>query len=1059
MKKVLKYILYIILSLFIFIILLTVIAKITEDKITHLVLERVSKQIQAPVTIEHVSFKLLRKFPLATIELNGVCLQSQNDVNETDSSIAAQDTILSIQRLFFSVKTKPLFNSVFEIVKIEIDGADINYSVDSLGITNIDFLLDTTQTEDTSVSAPLNLTLKELRIKNTSCTYSDAVLKANALVFIPEIKINAKAKDDKYSASVKGNMELSNCAFEGTNLHLMQKMALKFKIDYDNNDVEINQLEVNTDGAQLSVSGSATLGDTLITELEISGQKWDLAELIKYAPNGMLKEYGVNNVAGLIDFESTVKGMYADSLLPEVTLNIEMKKGSLETQDYPALKNLAFKGTLTNGLMRNNKTTQVDFKSFHVETEQSKFDVAFKIVDIDHPKYEVKTDFEITVQEFKNFIPDSLLKSIEGVVSASIYTKGQLPDSIGDDFVDYIAANSSATINFKNFNINLDDTLIINSFSAGLIYAPNLFKINNLSVSVPAYKVHLKNTSLDTKILGKLSNPESLDFDIKKLQIETNKSKFTISGRIKNPENPKYKVQTHLSLNLAEVKTMLPDTLMKTLSGTVLMDINSWGTLNLDSIAEQANEIVFKQTDFNIRFKDVYVEMPDDPMTKVENFGAKIIMNPQHISINKLAGNFAGVDFAMDSTEILNVYETFIQERRDIDLIVQTVIDMGTIDYNKLMVMMPVDTATIKTDSTKNTPTESALTKNTQISPTKEGETLTESQAIETEDTANIQLVSLLPDFNALGIPHFLMRGRVTVKQIKYEKNVLDEISLLFRFADSLYVIDQFKLKTCGGEVNTSVKFDARKWEQPLLDIKNEISHMDLRQLLMDNDNFGDTVLTYDKVTGTLTSMFHIRLFFIGDSIPTEKIRVKGEFTLENGRIYDYKPLAELSKNIGGLKELDKLEFNTLNSSIFMFKNKIYIPKTNVVSSAMDISAFAMQSMADDYEYHLVVHLSDVLAGKSTKLIEEQAKQSKRDGITEERNGLSLVSMQIGADKRNGFDNAKLKKKFQNDLNRQQGFLNLLFDPGLVNFSTELDRTARNRAILKDDDAINHENK
>jgi hypothetical protein len=769
----------------------------------------------------------------------------------------------------------------------------------------------------------------------------------------------------------------------------------------------------------------------------------------------MLKEFGVNNVAGLIDFESTVKGMYADSLLPEVTLNIEMKKGSVEIQDYPALKNMAFKGTLTNGLMQNNKTTQVDFKAFHAETEQSKFDVAFKIVDIDHPTYEVKTDMEITVQEFKDFIPDSLLKSIEGVVSASIYTKGQLPDSIGDDFVDYIAANSSATITFKNFNINLDDTLIINSFSAGLIYAPNLFKINNLSVSVPAYKVHLKNTSLDTKILGKLSNPKSLDLDIKKLHIETNKSKFDFAGRVKNPENPEYKVQTHFSLNLEEVKTMLPDTLLKTLSGTVMVDINSWGTLNLDSIAEQANEIVFKQSDFNIRFKDVFVEMPDDPMTKVENFGANIIMNPEHIRINKLAGNFAGVDFAMDSTEILNVYETFIQERRDIDLIVQTVIDMGTIDYNKLMAMMPVDKDTINTVSTKNIPTESAFAQNIPITQNKEEDTLTKSHTIESGDTANMKPVSLLPDFKALGIPHFLMRGKISIKQIKYEKNKLDDISLLFRFADSLYVIDQFKLKTCGGEVKTSIKFDARKWEQPLLDIKNDISKMDLRQLLMDNDNFGDTVLTYDKVTGTLTSLFHIRAFFIGDSVPTEKIRVKGEFTLENGRIYDYKPLAELSKNIGGLKELDKLEFNTLNSSIFMFKNKMYIPKTNVVSSAMDISAFAMQSMVDDYEYHLVVHLSDVLAGKSAKLIEEQAKQNKKDGITEERNGLSLVSMQIGADKRNGFDNEKLKKKFENDLNRQQGFLNLLFDPGLVNFSTELDRTARNRAILNND-ANNH---
>ena len=41
-------------------------------------------------------------------------------------------------------------------------------------------------------------------------------------------------------------------------------------------------------------------------------------------------------------------------------------------------------------------------------------------------------------------------------------------------------------------------------------------------------------------------------------------------------------------------------------------------------------------------------------------------------------------------------------------------------------------------------------------------------------------------------------------------------------------------------------------------------------------------------------------------------------------------------------------------------------------------------------------------------------------------------------------------KKFKNKLNKQEGMLNLLFNPLLVNFSTDLDRSARNKKIINE---------
>ena len=115
----------------------------------------------------------------------------------------------------------------------------------------------------------------------------------------------------------------------------------------------------------------------------------------------------------------------------------------------------------------------------------------------------------------------------------------------------------------------------------------------------------------------------------------------------------------------------------------------------------------------------------------------------------------------------------------------------------------------------------------------------------------------------------------------------------------------------------------------------------------------------------------------------------------------------------------------------------------------MDFSAFAMHGFNDEYEYHIELHLGDVFTGKSEKLMKEQAKQNKKDGSTLERKGVKLYSMKKDGKKRYGFDKDKLEKDFLKDLNKQQGWLRLFFNPLLVNFSTDLDRTARNREIIE----------
>lgn len=1029
MKKILKVFLYVILSVFLVIILLSVVAKLAENKITDIALEQLSETIEIPMEIDAINFNLLRGFPLATIELNGMWLGSPAMVN-ADSTVMPSDTLVNIKKIYVSVKSKPLLDGNIEVVKVEIEGANINYFVDAKGGSNYDFLIDTTQIEepDTAPSAPLDVILKELLIKDITINYSDSALLAKAKLQIPAININARIKDDFYQASVIGGLKLSDCSFEGTNLNLMNQTELNFDVDYIGDSLSIKNVNLVTDGAIFQTSGSVLLRDEIATDIKFKGSDIVLGELMKYAPAEMLKEFGLLKLAGTLNLNGTVHGIVSETDIPKVNVNMSFDNGKVVTTEYPTLKNVSFSGNVSNGILANNKTTSANFKTFHVETGKSKFDVAFSVLDIDHPIYDVSTRMEINVGDFRQFIPDSLLKSINGVVVANLSTKGQLPDSIGDDFVDYVMQNSRGKVSFNNFNINVDDTLTVKSLNAKMAYAPNSFKISKFSVLVPAYNLNVKHTLLDVALQGKLSKMESLKVNVKKVDIETNYASLSGTMKFENPDYPKFDVKSKVSLNLDELKFMVPDTLLKSLSGTLALELATYGELNLDSIDAQMNAILFRQSAFNLVMKNINLEMPDTLM-KLENFSGIIDFKPDLISIDKLGGTFAGLEFGMDSTTLLNVYETLIQERRDKDLIVQTNLMLGNFDYGLIDILMP--------------PSDSIAADSTAIA--------------EVADTVSTEPEALLPNFEELGVPHFLMRGKVSINQIIYEKNVLDNVSMKFRFADSLYVIEDFKLTTCGGDVNTAVLFDARKWDKPKVDMKNVISNLDLNQLLINNDNFGDSTLTSDNLSGILTSELHARAFYVDGDWPTRRIRAKGNFTLEDGKIYDFQPLVDASVGIGGLKELDKMDFNTLTTSIFMFKNKIYVPKTDVVSNALDLSAFAMHGMTEDigYEYHLVLHLGDVVKGKSDKLMEKQAKQNKKDGGTVERNGLNLVSMDLDGNKKNGFDNEKLKKKFANNLNKQEGFLKLLFNPMLVNFSTDFDRTSRNRGIIEQYDKNN----
>ncbi|TAJ14756.1 AsmA family protein [Marinilabiliaceae bacterium JC017] len=1008
MKKALRLFEYFLITVFSLIIILIVVAKLTEDKITKYALGRVSKVIEAPLEVEDVSFTFLKRFPLATVEFNGIRLGSPNVFNAVDSLVSVSDTLVNIDKVYISVETMPLINGDFKVMKVEVMGADFNYMVDTRGRSNFDFLMDTTQTVQTdTASSDLNLLLKELSLSEISCHYMDSSLSTAANFFIPNLQASGKFANGIFEGATSGNIKLSDCSFKKTNLCLMKETDVVFNLVYANNVVSFNDVDVKTDGARLAVSGSVDLTDTIAADISVKGTEINAGELLKYVPRQMLKEYGIKAIAGKMNFNGLVKGNVTDSIMPQVNVSFAMKNGAVVTAQYPKVKNISFGGQMTNGDLRNNKTTSIVFDKFHFETEQSKGDVSFSVRDIDQLKYDVTTNLQLNLEEFETFIPDTVVQNVNGQINASLSTKGVLPDSIGDDFIDYLLNTSRATIDLSDLNVKMDSALSIDSLSGQLVYLPGQIQVNNVKAEVPAYHVNIKNTSMDALWSGSVTQLQTMGVDVKAFHLETDSCLFTGSGMVQDLERPGYRMNGKAKLCLDEIKTMLPDTLVKHLAGEVTASFSSAGTLNLDSIEDQMNDLLFESSRFNMELKNVSVEMPDTLM-RLDDFYGKINLQSDTLSINQMKGQCMGIDFNMDSTKIVNVNQSILK-KDSIPLFIEGVFRVGDVDMAVFDAFMEADADTVQAEVL---PEES----------TDEGD----------EKAVESMFYKYLTDVGY----QFQAKGKFTLHGLHYGKIQVKNISSLFNVTNSAVVIDQFKFEGFKGRMNSSVNCKIASPSETVIVMRNTIEGMDISQLLQDFDDFKDyqSEITHEQISGVFSGHADSYILMMGDDVVTDEMNMKADLRLENGGLFDYKRATDMS-GVSGVKELDNMQFKTIDSKVFVFNDAIFVPKTDVKSNSLDVTVIGKQSFGGDYQYHVGIFPRQILFGKSKRSIRKQ-EEKEESGKKDELRPKYVRAEYINGKEKNVLDNQDLRKIMQATIFVQERKLKSIFFPRLFDFKT-----------------------
>ncbi len=979
-----------------FVLLLIILAEIFKNDMVKMAIERGAKTFDVPLAVGDVDFSLLYRFPLATIEFNDLVMLS-------DSLSADVDTIAGISKLYASMDMIELIKGNILVKKIDVKDVKAKYIVDSLGNSNFDFLLNSTPTDTIALQNDTTkvqgvYTLDKLSLSNIELEYVDEFLKTSARVYISELEMNGEVEAAGFKAATKGEVIVHSLTYDDFNLEGLANSQLNFNVTALNDTINISEFNLLAGTAALSVDGQFVKKDSAQVNVSFAGVGIDIAENLSMLPQKMLAEYKINKASGKININGTAQGYITPNTLPQVDVDFLLADGGVKYDIYPELKHINLNLNFSNGYSATLESSVLNIKKFHAESANSAFDLSAKIINPEVPQYDITGSASVNLGEISPFVPDSLVKNMSGVLDVRLATSGVMPDSITDDFMDYVLNKSKLSLSLKEVSIKMDSLPVIHGFGGNFAYEPEKIKISDLQLNVPDYKITVVNGYVDAAFKGKMTDYKNLSLKMDSIYLAMPQSSFSASGTISGLEQVKYNISSVVELGLGEIKNMLPDSLANSLSGKIKASIASKGHFNIDSVADKAMPLLFENSHFDVAFDQVNVDMPDSLMC-VDNLSGIVKYNNDTLWMNKVVGSYLGLDFSADSTSVSSIYSAAVQNNPK-ELLVKGNFGAGNLDYAFIEGFM--------TDTVPKS--EEAL-------------------RVEMEKEPYVQKFTIKA------------QGKASVRKLIYGNAALNnlESKFLAKPEKGYYVADDFTMDAFNGHLKASVKFQELGGGRAMVSFKTEVYKMDIKKLLEDFDNFDQNEITSEKISGLLSGKLTGESPLHDYEMVTDSFTLSGNLRLEDGGLYNYKPVMDIEKIPGvGMKNMDKLMFSAIDSRLFVYKGKMYVPNTEIRTTSFDAAFYGMQSFKEDYQYHIRIFLGEVFASKSKGAIDKQSKEGGFDkgnkDVTKGRTALYLKSFKKGKKERSWFDNKSDRRDMKIKVMMNENSLKLVFFPKKFTF-------------------------
>ena len=231
--------------------------------------------------------------------------------------------------------------------------------------------------------------------------------------------------------------------------------------------------------------------------------------------------------------------------------------------------------------------------------------------------------------------------------------------------------------------------------------------------------------------------------------------------------------------------------------------------------------------------------------------------------------------------------------------------------------------------------------------------------------------------FNIYELPFTDMRFFIDIKELNYHQHNLDGFYANMHTTPNHFIyIDTLSTSLAGGNMITKGYFNGSNPNLIYFSPDMHLKKIDLDQLLLKFDNFGQDEIISENIHGEFTGHITGKIHMHTDLVPIiEDSEIHLDAHIENGRLENYGLLKDFSEYFKD-KNLESVQFDTLDNKINMVNGVITVPKMTINSSLGFLEISGIQDSDFNYEYNIRIPWKMVTKAAASKLFKKNKNSS-----------------------------------------------------------------------------------
>lgn len=514
MRKFLRIIRNVILIFLLFFLILFVLGKVYEKEIVNRVVTALNKKIQTPISVDKITLNLWKQFPLVTIELHKVKVNSSASINSKDFKNENTSSFVDLEKVILSFNAKALLDNTYELNKIILEKGSVRIFVDKGGKGNYVVFSSYKNKNSATPKSSAHLLLNSLKIKEVNFFYENAYKKEVLQVFADNFQIKGEFYEKKYTASTKGSLQLKKYSSPQFSFQPEQPISVKTELNINNDTIFISKAMLTTRGVGFSGSGTVVKKKPAFVDIQIRGEDIEILSLLRLLPDKkIMKEL---EAKGILNINTKIKGEWSAKKTPKISSNYSVKNGFLL---YKKDK-IEFENLMLNGSFSSYSKPMLSLSTFSFVLQKSRFSGNATLSDFKKPVLNLTSSFNINLPDLENFIVGETFAFKEGNLLGKIKIGGKLKQKMTKN--DWLNLDYKAMMQLANSHLQIKEpNLAITELNADI-------QINKKEVRIR----HFSSSCLDVPILGSVVVPRFAEILSKNTDDISVFSNLSIGGRL-----------------------------------------------------------------------------------------------------------------------------------------------------------------------------------------------------------------------------------------------------------------------------------------------------------------------------------------------------------------------------------------------------------------------------------------------------------------------------------------------------------------------------------------------